>query len=229
LEDLKKTAEAWPDFVVKIRAAEDLEEAKAAVETARLNPEDTGTPEERAAAERRFNVAEANVKRLGIEGLSPEQLEEQRRTAEMRQSKALSERGQGAQLAALRVQEQMGPNATAAKKEADDLEDSMEKKRRAVELGTMVKDPAQAMQLASAEVDMERAIKNINSTQQPRMSEMAQVGGSAGWAGLVTESKDPMKEVIEAAKAIQQVIQRMDTREGEAFGWAKQQQNLNSD
>lgn len=105
-------------------------------------------------------------------------------------------------LASLRAQEQYGPNKDQARRDADVLEDSMAKEARTKELGETIKDPEIAAGLASAEVEMARAMSNIERTGQPAMGEMASVGGSAGFGGLVNDNSKDLKAIKESAEKI---------------------------
>ena len=78
----------------------------------------------------------------------------------------------------------------------------MAKEARTKELGETIKDPEIAAGLASAEVEMARAMSNIERTGQPAMGEMASVGGSAGFGGLVNDNSKDLKAIKESAEKI---------------------------
>ena len=124
-------------------------------------------------------------------------------------------------LASLRAQEQYGPNKKQAREEADALEDSMAKEARTKELGETIKDPAIAAGLANAEVEMARAMSNIERAGQPEMGEMASVGGSARYGGLVNDNSKDMKAVKEQAEKIKDLMGTFKTQQDEALTLAK--------
>jgi hypothetical protein len=124
-------------------------------------------------------------------------------------------------LASLRAQEQYGPNKEQSRKEADALEDSMAKEARTKELGETIKDPAIAAGLASAEVEMARAMSNIERAGQPEMGEMASVGGSAGYGGLVNDNTKDMKAIKEQAEKIKDLMGTFKTQQDDALTLAK--------
>jgi colicin import membrane protein len=120
-------------------------------------------------------------------------------------------------LASLRAQEQYGPNKDQARRDADALEDSMAKEARTKELGETIKDPAIAAGLASAEVEMARAMSNIERTGQPEMGEMASVGGSAGFGGLVNDNSKDLKAIKENAEKIKTLMDTFKTQQETAL------------
>jgi uncharacterized protein YjgD (DUF1641 family) len=82
----------------------------------------------------------------------------------------------------------------------------MAKEARTKELGETIKDPEIAAGLASAEVEMARAMSNIEKKGQPAMGEMASVGGSAGWGGLVNDNSKDLKAIKENAEKIKDLM-----------------------
>ena len=124
-------------------------------------------------------------------------------------------------LANLRAQEAYGSNPQAAKKEADALEDNMAKEARTKELGKVFKDPAIAAQMADLEVQQSRASSNIAEMGQPRMSEMASVGGSAGWGGLVSDPTKEIKKLQEINNKINAVLDKINTTATEGLNASK--------
>ena len=90
----------------------------------------------------------------------------------------------------LRVQQHFAPDTKARlafKGQADDLEDKMSLRNRAMELTNQFgKDhAAEAFSIASAEVQRSRIMTNAEQAGTPQMSNLARMGGSAGFAGVV--------------------------------------------
>jgi hypothetical protein len=142
-----------------------------------------------------------------------------------------------AQIQALRVQENFGTDRRGAKEAADRLEDEALKEDRAREIGKTMSNPnlspeenaANAKELAGYQVDMERAMSNINEMKQPRMSEMASVGGSAGWGGLVQDTASEIKKLQEIAEQQRQAMDRIYNLNNEMAQWARGQAAALSD
>lgn len=126
-------------------------------------------------------------------------------------------------IATLRAQEAYGTNATEAKKAADKMEDDMAKRARAAELRQTIKDKPMAEQLASLQVDQERVLKNLSEMGTPRMSEMASVGGSAGWAGLVNDPTAALKDLARIAAAQKTALDTVNTNMTTALDLTRQQ------
>ena len=93
----------------------------------------------------------------------------------------------------------------------------MAKEARTKELGDTIKDPAIAAGLASAEVEMARAMSNIERTGQPEMGEMASVGGSAGFGGLVNDNSKDLKAIKENAEKIKTLMDTFKTQQETAM------------
>ena len=75
--------------------------------------------------------------------------------------------------------------------------------------------------LANAEVEMARAMSNIERAGQPEMGEMASVGGSAGYGGLVNDNSKDMKAVKEQAEKIKDLLGTFKTQQDEALTLSK--------
>jgi len=89
---------------------------------------------------------------------------------------------------ALRTQQKYAPNQDARmgfKKEADDLEDKITLRKRTDELSRSGYTNEHASLLASNEVKLSRVQSDIAEQGAPQMSDIARMGGSAGFAGVV--------------------------------------------
>jgi hypothetical protein len=123
-----------------------------------------------------------------------------------------------AMIASLRAQEKFGSNPEASRNQANAMEDTLNKANRTKELGSVIADPKMASQLASAQVDMERAASNMAEMGQPQVSEMASVGGSAGWGGLVASPIEELKKMSASNREIKTILDTMSARDAEALG-----------
>ena len=99
----------------------------------------------------------------------------------------------------MRVQQRFAPDSTARlgfKKEADDLEDKMAARKRALELTNMGASDAVASRISTEEVKRNRLLSNMEEAGTPEMSSIAKMGGSAGFAGVVGGPDDKSLQTI---------------------------------
>jgi hypothetical protein len=176
------------------------------------------------ANKRALDAANQAAAAAGVGGRTPEEVQADLASERVAKANQEAERIDAAQteaervkLASLRAQEQYGPNKEQARNEANALEDSMATEARTKELGETIKDPAIAAGLASAEVEMARAMSNIERAGQPAMGEMASVGGSAGFGGLVNNDTKDLKGIKDAAEKIKGLMDKFQTQQKEAF------------
>jgi hypothetical protein len=160
------------------------------------------------------NEAAIKVARLGVAGKSKEQLQNELTQADSakkrrEEERALSRRdtGRRAMLGALRVQEEYAPTDAArkeAQKMADALTETMRKESLASQYTQAGMEAPDAKNLAEKTAQQERLMTEIEREgSAPRMSSLAQVGGSAGYAGVVggTEKKlDELRKVNEGMR-----------------------------
>jgi len=173
---------------------------------------------------RRVKAANEAAELAGVGDQLPQDIQKQLGNARYNKAQQEADRiaaaqteGERIKLASLRAQEQYGPNKDQARRDADALEDSMAKEARTKELGDTIKDPEIAAGLASAEVEMARAMSNIERTGQPEMGEMASVGGSAGFGGLVNDNSKDLKAIKENAEKIKTLMDTFKTQQETAL------------
>ena len=210
---------AQAEVAAEKRALEAAKAKDAAEKAAVANPNEANS---RALEEANQAAAAAGVgNRTPAEvqaDLANKQLAAARQEAE--RIDAAQTEGERVKLASLRAQEQYGPDTRskeAARSEANALEDSMATEARTKELGATIKDEKIAAGLASAEVEMSRAMSNIEKKGQPEMGEMASVGGSAGWGGLVNDNSKDLKSIKDAAEKIKGYVDTLKTQQAEAL------------
>lgn len=219
IAQLKKSSAqvAQEELQAQIKAAQELKEAQTA--RAAIPAEDKAGA---ASAQKRLDAAETAAAAAGVGGRSVEELLSEQVAQLESQKKSVEQRQKQAQLEALRIQEEFGPDQAGARKKANALEDEMKKEDRARELGQIYKDPADAKRIAGMEVDMERAVSNIAEMGQPRMSEMASMGGSANWAGLVSNSQKEIQKLTEINKQMKAVLDSIKTDNATALSMARE-------
>jgi hypothetical protein len=226
LIDLQSKANQEWRLQFRADALKELEEAREAA--ANVAP---GNKEQAQQAQAAVRAAEVQLAAVGGGGRSADEIQAEQVAAQESQAKVVSDMNRQAQIQALRVQENFGTDRRGAKEAADALEDEALKEERAREIGKTVSNPnlspeenaANAKSLAGFQVDMERAAKNIEETKQPRMSDLASVGGAAGFGGLVNDPSAEIKKLQEIAKQQKDFLQQMNNREQEMAQWARTQ------
>jgi hypothetical protein len=226
LIDLQSKANQEWRLQFRADALKELEEAREAA--ANVAP---GNKEQAQQAQAAVRAAEVQLAAVGGGGRSADEIQAEQVAAQDSQAKVVSDMNRQAQIQALRVQENFGTDRRGAKEAADALEDEALKEERAREIGKTVSNPnlspeenaANAKSLAGFQVDMERAAKNIEETKQPRMSDLASVGGAAGFGGLVNDPSAEIKKLQEIAKQQKDFLQQMNNREQEMAQWARTQ------
>jgi hypothetical protein len=232
LIDLQSKANQEWRLNFRADALKELEAAKEAA--ANVAP---GNQEQAQQAQAAVRAAEVQLAAVGGGGRSADEIQAEQVAAQESQAKVVSDMNRQAQIQALRVQENFGTDRRGAKEAADRLEDEALKEDRAREIGKTMSNPnlspeenaANAKELAGYQVDMERAMSNINEMKQPRMSEMASVGGSAGWGGLVQDTASEIKKLQEIAEQQRQAMDRIYNLNNEMAQWARGQAAALSD
>ena len=117
-----------------------------------------------------------------------------------REANAQADARDNLKIQSLRVTERYGSNGNErekARKEADALEDNRAKQARAKELGKDISDPDKANKIADIEVRRERIVKDAEREGTPPASQMARMGGSSGFAGVVNDSQAIQKKIAD--------------------------------
>lgn len=172
-------------------------------------------------AQANLNAAQIEAQKVGLGDQTSEELKAKILAAEENRVMAVGDMQKGAQISALRVQERYGPNQREARDQANALEDEMKVKQRAKELGDIIPDTADAQKVAGLQVQMERSQSNIDQMGQLPVSELASVGGSAGWAGLVNDPTEEIKKLNKTSEEMKKALQTILTKADESRALAE--------
>jgi hypothetical protein len=137
---------------------------------------------------------------------------------------SLAEARDNLKLQSLRTSEKYG--ATYKEREssriaADSLEDTKAKHERAAELGKTISDPDQANKLADIEVRRNRVVKDIEREGTIPVSNLARMGGSSGWAGMVNSNENKNKKLEDLNNEQNNLLKRIDETMKQSWNLAK--------
>ncbi len=136
----------------------------------------------------------------------------------------------GSSVANLRVQQQFAPNGASRlgfKKEADNLEDLVSLRKRTQELEDSGADAKTASQIAGEETSRNRILSDIDQQGRPPVSDLARMGGSAGFAGVIGgPTQDQTKRIRELneqiATDLQTLIEKVSSGQAKGEKLAKE-------
>ena len=188
-----------------------------------------------AQADKALNEARANAARVGLpEGMTAEQAQSMIDLNTARGQKATENLSRQTEIDALRIQERYGPDRVASKEKANAIEDQMLKEQRIKELGAQMPDASeeQVQSVAGYQVDIERQMKKIDESTANggiRMSEMASVGGSAGWAGVVNDPTTEIKNIAKLVEELKAALQTLNDTSKSGLSMAENMKNQMSE